>query len=62
VQQHPNAVVKTAWHRNLSSAEQRNVIPSKLTCGKGRMLGIQIVSNGEEDAGYVVHVKLISYT
>jgi hypothetical protein len=62
VQQNPNAVVETARHWNLSSAEQRNVIPTKLTCGEGGMLGIQIFGNCEEDAGYVVNLKLIPRT
>jgi hypothetical protein len=62
VQQYPNAVVETARHWNLSSAKQRDVIPTKLTCGEGRMLGIQIFSNGKEDAGYVVNIKLIPHT
>jgi len=52
-------VVEAARNWDLSSAEQRDVIPAKLACGKGGMLGIQIFSNGEEGAGYIVDIKLI---
>jgi hypothetical protein len=54
-------VLETTGHWNLTSAEQRNIIPAKLTCGEGGMLGIQIFGNGEEDAGDVVNIKLIPH-
>jgi hypothetical protein len=61
MQQDTNAVVEAAGHWNLSSAEQRNVIPAELACGKGGMLGIQVFSNSKEDAGYVADIQLIPH-
>src|SRR5579872_2136143 len=60
-QQHANASLDALFgHGNLAGAEKGALHPAKLARGKGGVLGVQVVADGEEDGGDVVWLDLVA--